>query len=120
MISIPIPEVIEDVECTLTYDGPLVGGQSSHKRSIKNTLRVAFHRQLDHLCATRWDLRVASLQKLPLATLKAERLVLPEGAPDGFFLVKRGGLEFLPIYTQMRAPLIKVRIEIYRRQPLGG
>ena len=108
------------MEFALRYDGQLAGGQSSHQREIKNALRLTFHRQLEQLVSTRWDLRAAVSRELPVAILNGERLEVPGGMPDGFFIVERAGIQWVPMYSQIRADFIKVRIEIYRRQWLHG
>ena len=82
-------------------------------------LRVAFHRQLEHLCNTHWDLKLATKDKLPVATLRGKNLIVRKSMPDGLFIVQRGGYDFVPLFSQTRPSLIKVRVEIYRRQWLG-
>lgn len=113
------PETVETLDFTLRYEGRLASGQGDHQREGKNALRSAFHRQLENLCETHWELKFAVRQPLPLAVLKGENLTVPGSMPEGLFGVERGGYIFVPIFSQTRASLIKVRIEIYRRQWLG-
>jgi len=65
-------------------------------------------------------LRSALLPKLPRGELRSHDLKLRNASPDGFFVVRRGQHDFVPLVSQMRSGLVKVRIEIYRRQELGG
>jgi hypothetical protein len=110
---------VETLDFTLTYEGPLPSGQGDHRRQGKNMLRVVFHRQLEHLCETHWELGLATKGKLPVATLRGENLGVPGTMPDGLFIVQRGGYDFVPLFSQTRPFLIKVRIEIYRTQWRG-
>jgi hypothetical protein len=112
-------ETVQTLDFTLTYEGRLPSGQGDHQRQGKNVLRLAFHRQLEHLCDTHWEFKLATKGNLPVATLRGENLVVPGAMPEGLFIVQRGGYDFVPMFSQTRPSLLKVRIEIYRRQWLG-